>query len=181
MSTKIKKYIRLIPYVKLLAKFSRRLLFSAISFGKWRQLARSQEIKLELGSGAKKGKDGWTTVDIYGADISRDLRYGIPLKDSTVTAIYTSHMFEHIPFKQLVNFLFECKRVLKDGGTLSVCVPNAGNYIRAYIEKREFRDASTFYMPAAVNTGSYLDQVNYIAYMGGNTVIYLMRKILLIP
>ena len=37
---------------------------------KWKELSKQKEIKLNLGSGAKKGKNGWTTVDINGADIN---------------------------------------------------------------------------------------------------------------
>ena len=50
---------------------------------------------------------------------------------------------------------------------MSVCVPNARNYIQAYIEKRHFRSVETFYKPAIVDTGSFIDQVNYMAYMDG--------------
>jgi predicted SAM-dependent methyltransferase len=115
----------------------------------------------------EKGVGGWTTVDLGGADIFHDLRNGIPLPGSSVDRIYTSHLFEHIPFKDLVLFINECYRVLKLGGELSVCVPNAGNYINAYIEKRHFRERGKGYAPAIVDTGSYIDQVNYIAYMDG--------------
>ena len=145
-----------------------------VSF-QWAKLAQSDQIKLELGSGRKSGKDGWTTVDEGGADINYDLRKGIPLKDESVHAIYTSHMFEHMPYKQLVVFIEECKRVLRKGGYLSVCVPNAGYYIRAYVEGKNFREQDSLHKPSIVDTGSFLDQVNYIAYMGG-THAYLFDE-----
>lgn len=131
----------------------------------WATLRRQPIIKLELGSGAKRGTDGWTTVDLRCADINDNLNHGIPLADNSVDAIYTSHMLEHIPYRELIALLEECYRVLKKGGYLSVCVPNAANYIRAYIEKREFEDKSRFYDKALIDTGSFLDQVNYMAYM----------------
>jgi predicted SAM-dependent methyltransferase len=137
------------------------------SYPKWKKISRAEIVKLELGSGSKKGINGWTTVDLVGADIIYNLRNGIPLKDNSVDAIYTSHMFEHIPYKSLVVFIRECKRVLKINGSLSVCVPNAGHYIKAYSQKSNFSDPRTLYQPAIVDTGSYLDQVNYIAYMDG--------------
>jgi predicted SAM-dependent methyltransferase len=167
MLKKVKKVVKKIPFLKKVAKSIYGQFFTIISFAKWRQLYKLQEIKLELGSGAKKGVNGYVTVDMYGADIYRDLRAGIPLRNDTVSTIYTSHMLEHIPFKQLIPFLKECKRVLKPDGTLSVCVPNARNYIQAYVEKRHFRNGDTFYKPAMVDTGSFIDQVNYMAYMGG--------------
>lgn len=134
----------------------------------WLRLQRSKKIKLELGAGNKRGKNGWTTVDLGGADISFDLRKGIPLKDECVDAIYTSHMLEHIPYKQLVGFIDECRRVLKKNGYFSVCVPNAGLFIRAYAEGRNFEKPGKGYAPALVDTGSFLDQVNYVAYMDGH-------------
>jgi predicted SAM-dependent methyltransferase len=134
---------------------------------KWSEIKSSECVWLELGSGAKKGTHGWITVDIYGADISWDLRKGIPLPNNCVDRIYTSHMLEHIPYKNLVSFIHECFRVLKVGGELSVCVPNAGLYIQAYVNSRQFRSSQDGYKPALVNTGSFLDQVNYIAYMDG--------------
>ena len=151
-----------------IANYALRLYHNFNSRHKWSEIKTSDRVWLELGSGAKKGADGWTTVDLLGADISHDLRKGIPLPDKSVDRIYTSHMFEHIPYKYLVAFINECFRVLKDGGELSVCVPNAGLYIQAYIEGKEFQGRSQCYKPALVDTGSFLDQVNYIAYMDGH-------------
>lgn len=139
-----------------------------MSWRKWKALAASSSIKLELGSGVKKGSNGWTTVDLYGADISHDLKRGIPLPDGSVDKIYTSHMLEHIPYGNLIDFINECHRVLKNKGELSVCVPNAGLYIQAYVDERQFLENGQGYRPAFVKTGSFLDQVNYIAYMDGH-------------
>ena len=135
--------------------------------GKWIEIQRDGRIWLELGSGPKKGSNGWTTVDLVGADIAYDLRKGIPLPNNSVDRIYTSHMLEHIPYKSLVLFLNECFRVLKIGGELSVCVPNAGYFIAAYIAKKEFISKADRYAPANVDTCSLIDQLNYIAYMDG--------------
>lgn len=137
------------------------------AYFKWAALQKKGTIKLELGSARKHGTDGWTTVDLHGADINCNLFKGIPLADGTVDAIYSSHLLEHIPYRQLIPFIAECKRVLKKGGYFSVCVPNAGFYIRAYAEGKYFKDPKTgsFHLPAIVDTGSLLDQVNYVAYM----------------
>lgn len=133
----------------------------------WRELEKKEQIKLEVGSGRKLGKNGWTTVDLYGADINYDLRRGIPLSDSSVDSIYSSHLLEHMQYKDLLSFLQECRRVLKDDGIFSVCVPDIRPYIEAYLNKTYFRNPNTFYQPATVDTGSFIDQVNYVAYMGG--------------
>ena len=133
---------------------------------KWPKLASQSEIMLELGSGPKKGTNGWTTVDLSGADINWDLRKGIPLKNNSVAKIYSSHLLEHIPYKELIAFLKECKRVLRTDGEFSVCVPNAGLTIREYADGSEVKIPE---MPdwAAVSTGSRIDVLNYNAYMGG--------------
>lgn len=134
---------------------------------KWAALSRKEFIMLDLGSGAKKGENGWTTVDRFGADINYDLRKDIPLNDDCVSKIYTSHMLEHMPFKAQIRLIKECRRLLKRGGIFSVCVPNARNYIEAYNSGNFFCDQKLLHSPAVINTGSLIDQLNYIAYMDG--------------
>jgi glycosyltransferase involved in cell wall biosynthesis len=156
---------------KIISFFSLKLIYEygiLILFRhKWLTLEKSTCIKLNLGSGPQKGRDGWVTVDIKGADISHNLKYGIPLNNDSVDIIYCSHLLEHIPYTNLSLLILECFRVLKKGGLLSVAVPNAGFYIDAYSSKKFFRSADSYYQPYIVNTGSYMDQLNYIAYMGG--------------
>lgn len=48
---------------------------------------------------------------------------------------------------------------------MSVCVPDSSNYIKAYVEKRYFVKPDRGYKPGLINTGSFIDQINYIAYM----------------
>lgn len=167
MSPQLKSLLKSIPGLRELALSLRSFPLEIKSYFQWKNLAKKDVIKLELGSGSKKGVNGFTTVDINGADIYRDLRNGIPLDNNTVSVIYTSHMLEHIPYSKLIPFLKECMRVLKAGGHISICVPNARNYIQAYIEKRHFRNTDDFYKPAVIDTGSFIDQVNYMAYMAG--------------
>ena len=151
-----------IPYAKKLNKFFKNI----NSLIKWHKLSKKSFIKLDLGSGPVGGTNGFTTVDIDRADICWNLKKGIPLKDQSVDFIYSSHMLEHIPFRDLINLLKECKRVLKEEGTFSVCVPNAGAVINAYLNG-EIVKWHNSYKPASVNTNSKIDQLNYIAYMDG--------------
>ena len=142
-----------------------KLLAHSFSKYKWRELSKKEKILLELGSGIKKGKNGWITVDDNGADIFHDLRRKIPLPNETVDQIYTSHLLEHLSFKDMTIFINECFRVLKKGGSLSVCVPDASLYIESYVNKKKFRENYDCVKSAVVDTGSFMDQVNYIAYM----------------
>ena len=144
------------------------IFFHAYSYFLWFSLSKEKSIKLELGSGEKKGKDGWTTVDNYSrADIFWDLRNKIPLQDSTVDCIYSSHLLEHIAYQELILFLKNCLKLLKKDGYFSVCVPSVRNYVEAYINDDEFFEKEKACKGALVETGSGLDQLNYIAYMAG--------------
>ncbi len=156
---KFLKKIILNPVIKLYTLFIGNI--------KWYYLQKNKVIKLELGSGAKYGSNGWVTVDLSGSDINWDLRRGIPLKNESVDIIYSSHLLEHIPYKNLIPFLNECSRVLKKDGEFSVCVPNIKNYINAYNSGEEFLNRENYWQKGYVDTNSKLDQINYMAYMDG--------------
>jgi len=114
------------------------------SFRKYRQLrgiratvsqilSERSEIKLELGSGPVKGKNGWTTIDCCDeSDIRWDLREPLPFPDNSIDAIYSSHVLEHFSYLELMRLLKDCLRVLKSGGMFSACVPDAEIYINGY-------------------------------------------------
>lgn len=161
----IKKFIKKSPIFISTAKMARSLIYQIGAKKSWRKLEQSQTVKIELGSGPKKGKDGWTTVDQYGADIIWDLRRGIPLKTESVDKIYSSHMLEHIPYQQLIPFLRECHRVMKSDAEFLVCVPNFRLYVDAYKEGKLFRSRDVWWQPGVIDTGSCIDQLNYITYM----------------
>jgi predicted SAM-dependent methyltransferase len=160
MNTHINKWLKIVAVP--IVKFFRH----QIEGRKWDRLMRNQPpIKLELGAGGKKGTNGWTTIDLGGADIAHDLRHGIPLKNESVEAIYSSHLLEHLNHKQLVELLQECRRVLVKGGTIRASVPNSRLYIDCYLSGKEFKSKSEMHQPAICDTGSRMDQINYIAYM----------------
>lgn len=135
-------------------------------YPKWIRLKKQKKILLDIGSGNRKGKNGWITIDLNkGADIIHDLRKGIPLPENSVDRIYASHVLEHIPYRELISLLSEIFRVLKKGGELSVSVPDASLFINAYVNKERFQPEDGFYKPAVIDTGSLIDQINYVAYM----------------
>lgn len=130
-------------------------------------IARKKIVNLEIGSGPKKGKNNWITLDICdGCDIKYDLLIGIPFPDNSVDMIYSSHLLEHFYYKDLVILLRECHRILKINGRFSLCVPDASIYIMKYLNpdrvilKDLWEPAFTFNSP--------IDYINYIAYMGTN-------------
>lgn len=155
-----------VPLLKTTAKYmAREALYLRSSF-KWKGLAQEPKLQLELGAGPRKGSNGWTTVDLnLGADVPWDLRRPLPLPDASVDTIYSSHMLEHIPYEDMLILIRECSRLLKPSGEFLVCVPDARVFIEAYMEERLAFERDTWWQPAAVDTNSWIDQLNYIAYM----------------
>ena len=132
-----------------------------------RALAENDSVYLELGAGKKKGSNGWLTIDLNRCcDLSWDLRKGIPFPDNSLEKLYSSHLFEHLSYRESQKFLDECLRVLKPGGTFSICVPNARIYIEAYVNRDTKLEGFFGHKPAYNNT-TRIDYVNYVAYLGG--------------
>lgn len=173
-------------FVTKLARSIRHLELLAASPLLVRKLVKGgSPIKLELGAGRKKGANGWTTLDrTPGCDLYCDLAKGIPFPDQSVTAIYSSHVFEHLTYKQAQILLDECLRVLIPGGKFSICVPNARLYLSAYVNDRDITDKRFFEYPPAYNRTTRMDYVNYVAYMDGEhkymfdeeNLVYILRQ-----
>lgn len=70
-----------------------------------------------------------------------DATKSLPLKDSSVDYIYSSHMIEHLSQIGALSFLKEAKRALKSGGILRIVVPDLKIIIEQYLKSR---DADTF-------------------------------------
>lgn len=131
-------------------------------------VSKAEIKKLEIGSGPRRGINGWTTLDASaGCDLRWDLRHGLPFDENTLDVIYSSHVLEHIPYKGLRSLLVDCLRALKPGGSFTVCVPSVKKYIDAYIDGRSIMGAGAGYQPAVCDTGSLIDQLNYTCYMDG--------------
>jgi len=129
-------------------------------------LASSQTIRLDIGSGDHR-RSGWLGIDISdGADLFWDLRRGIPFPDDSVQGIYSSHLLEHMSYEAGQIILNEAHRVLKPGGTISVCVPDARIYVDAYLGTSPLPDDHDFWEPALISREG-IDLLNYVAYMGG--------------
>jgi predicted SAM-dependent methyltransferase len=136
---------------------------------KWIGLNFSTDpIKLNLGAGARRGKNGWLTVDRRGADLCWDLSKGIPLPNDSVSELYHSHLLEHIEPSAINTFLVECRRVLRVGGKMNVCVPDIEYYLKLYQSgNNNYTADPVVHTPSFFSTGSSVDIVNYIAYMNG--------------
>jgi predicted SAM-dependent methyltransferase len=130
-------------------------------------LAARSPLKVDLGGGYRKGSNGWVTIDVsHECDLYWDLRYGIPFADGSVDALYSSHLFEHLPYEDGQKLLRESIRVLKPGGTFSIVVPNARLYVEHYIGDRDLPEEFFGWAPA-YNRTTRIDALNYVAYMAG--------------
>jgi predicted SAM-dependent methyltransferase len=101
--------------------------------------AASGPLRLNLGSGPVK-IPGWTSVDMVGmgADLTWDLRRGVPFPDDSVEAVFLEHVMEHFTFADGLTLLAECRRVLAPGGVIRLGVPDFGRYMESYAGDREF-------------------------------------------
>ena len=155
-----------IPGFKEFYLYLKKSIIYYLAKKKWNKLKKNKIIKLDIASN-QKGKNGFVAIDYLSGDIEHDLTKPIPLENSTVDQIYTSHTLEHFKFNQIIFILRECKRLLKPGSNLKICVPNAKLYIESYIKGIKFENRKNWYEPALVDTNSKIDQLNYIAYLNG--------------
>ena len=135
----------------------------------WKRLQENGNLILELGAGDTQRGAGFITLDnTLTCDIRHDLRKPLPFPDNSFLDIYCSHVLEHFYYPELMQLLREVYRILKEGGKLRVCVPDASIYINAYSRPETF-DADFFcrYKPA-YHYFSKIDHINYIAYMDGH-------------
>lgn len=81
----------------------------------------------------------WVNFDFASTNpcvIGTDLLRRLPLGDATCDVVYSSHFLEHIPRAKVGNFLSECYRVLKPGGTLRLVLPDFEAMCKEYLRQR---------------------------------------------
>lgn len=69
-----------------------------------------------------------------------DLRTPLPFADSSVSAIYASHVLEHLYFDEAKTLLRECYRTLHPGGIVRFVVPDLRYIVNEYIDVLTFPD-----------------------------------------
>lgn len=93
--------------------------------------------KVVLGSGPYYAQ-GWINLEANPAfrkDVFYDFRNRLPFEDGSVSAIYSSHVFEHLYMDEFEHVLKECRRILASGGTLRICLPCLRKNAEAYLNK----------------------------------------------
>ena len=89
------------------------------------------------GSARYYKRDAYLNLLQSGAWIHHDLKYGIPLRDSSADFVYSSHFLEHLIREDATHLLRESFRVLKPGGTLRVVVPDLAYAVSLYTQGRK--------------------------------------------
>lgn len=136
---------------------------------------------LNVGCGSHFHKD-WTNVDFVSTGegvLAHNLLQGIPFADESFEVVYHSHVLEHFLRKDGINFLRECNRVLKPGGTVRIAIPDLEKITRNYLH---------FLEVLQTNPGDEYQQACYDWMMlemydqtvrntsGGNMLDYLAQK-----
>lgn len=103
-------------------------------------------VKLNVGSFTTMFHHGWVNIDQhplqqfasqYGYNYRQcDVRTGLLFTSGSVDLIYASHFLEHLTYEEGAAFLKECKRVMKDGATMRLILPDAERLIKLYADKQ---------------------------------------------
>jgi predicted SAM-dependent methyltransferase len=91
---------------------------------------------LNIGCG-RLTRDGWVNIDVQpspGKSFYLDVRNGLPLSNCSARHIHCEHFLEHLEFSEAKQFLCECARVLENGGSMRLIVPDLEKYVIAYTQ-----------------------------------------------
>lgn len=135
-----------------------------------RLVASGRVLKLELGSGKREGMEEWIASDLGGdGDIALDFGQPLPFPDGCIECIYSSHVLEHFSYPHpMLDLLRECRRILRDGGSFSLAVPDARIFIAGYNKPTSFDSALYCNEDTGLSLDTPMDYLNFIAYMGGD-------------
>jgi ubiquinone/menaquinone biosynthesis C-methylase UbiE len=67
----------------------------------------------------------------------------LPFQTDTISAIYGSHVLEHLYQTDAQRLLVECKRVLKPGGVIRMVVPDLHSMVVDYLGRKNGNGPST--------------------------------------
>lgn len=113
-------------------------------------------LRLNIGCGSRTFSR-WTNID-YDAECKPDVlldvsKEKLPFKDETVDAIYSSHMIDHLTYRDGKAFLEECRRVMTPGAPLRITSCDMEAFVRSYFagnlgqfdyfQPEEFQNAQT--------------------------------------
>jgi predicted SAM-dependent methyltransferase len=95
----------------------------------------SRELKLHIGSGPYV-LDGWINLDIFPAQLSTNVLWGLPFTNGQCRYVFLSHLLEHLFYPTDASALLgDIHRILAPGGVVRIVVPDIAQCIEAYQNK----------------------------------------------
>lgn len=96
---------------------------------------------LNAGCGTHYAK-GWTNTDTWVTDDTKpDVRVEpgkpYPFDDNHFDAVFLGHVLEHIPWKEVPDFLRDMKRIAKPGAPFLICGPDVRKTIKRWADGQE--------------------------------------------
>lgn len=119
--------------------------------------------RIDLGCG-KNCRPGFVGIDIreQGQDILWDVRDGLPLPDSSVAILYTSHFVEHLTDAEIRSLLVDILRVCAPAAKVEIRCPHCSSieayyhgHLSLWSEKRVRGFVAGFHRGAAILGGKY--------------------------
>lgn len=92
---------------------------------------------LNIGCGTHRAPDPWVNVDVVDndevhPDVLRDPDGPLPFDDGTAERVFAGHVFEHMAWPVVPEFLADIRRVLAPGGELLIVGPDVIRAIRRW-------------------------------------------------
>jgi predicted SAM-dependent methyltransferase len=116
-----------------------------------RVLREQRDLQVHLGCGNAVLPE-WINVDCYPPPkkpgkyiLTLDMRRGLPFASSSVSAVFTEHFLEHLPFETVRTVILpEMRRILKSGGSVRIGVPNGAYFVEQYLASRDGHEDQVF-------------------------------------
>ena len=105
-----------------------------------------------------------------GVDLLWDLAKPLPIASGSIGGVFTEHCLEHLPLEMTRKVLREFNRVLKPGGVVRISLPDAGIYIRHYVDRT--------LMPYQTSIENPMNVLNFLFYASGHKHIFDHEDIL---
>lgn len=125
----------------------------------------SKNLQLHIGSGPYN-LDGWINLDIFPAQLSTNVLWGLPFTDGQCRFVFLSHLLEHLFYPtDAMGLLNDIYRILEPGGVVRIVVPDIEQCLRAYQEgNREFFDKRVEHW--GVGDGNATRLEHFLSYAG---------------
>ena len=94
---------------------------------------------MKLHIGGWEAKEGWKIFNIQkrdNVDFVGDISDLSQFKDSSISEVYASHVFEHVKYIDVKKTLIGIYRILVSGGKFYISVPNMNVLFKQFLEKK---------------------------------------------